>query len=209
MAGLCAPSRPGISPRAAHRFGRDTLASSARATVEGYRSVRDGLLPSQMLRWPLRLMTTPFAPRHYTRFIATTSGPPSPAISTFASLVGAACAFPFNIAGQVLKFLRSQDESHASCTPDTAWLVSRCRHALLGTRECSILVSSNVFDASAEVRLRSSLSSIHDAINVAPFDHTFTTAAFDEAAHGSLKLLLQGGSEGHLHLSTAQRSPLS
>ena len=32
-------------------------------------------------------------------------------------------------------------------------------------------VFEEVLDASAEVRLRSSLSSIHDAINVAPFDH--------------------------------------
>ncbi len=38
------------------------------------------------------------------------------------------------------------------------------------------------FDASAEVRLRSSLSSTHDVINVTPFTITFTTAAFDRSS---------------------------
>ena len=40
----------------------------------------------------------------------------------------------------------------------------------------------SVFDASAEVRLRSSLSSTHDVINVTPFTITFTTAAFDRSS---------------------------
>jgi len=41
--------------------------------------------------------------------------------------------------------------------------------------------SESIFDASPEIRLRSSLSSILDVINVTPFDH-ITTAAFDRSS---------------------------
>jgi hypothetical protein len=58
------------------------------------------------------------------------------------------------------------------------------------------------FDASSEVHLRSSLQSLHDGINVPPLAMTFTTAAFAEAAHGSLKPPPTGRVRRvHLHLS--------
>jgi hypothetical protein len=51
-----------------------------------------------------------------------------------------------------------------------------------------VLMSFTPFDASTEDRLRSSLSSIHDAVKAAPFDHDVHHRGYEtEAAHGSLE----------------------
>ena len=51
-----------------------------------------------------------------------------------------------------------------------------------------VLMSFTPFDASTEDHLRSSLSSIHDAVKAAPFDHDVHHRGYEtEAAHGSLE----------------------
>src|SRR3954463_11112430 len=78
------------------------------------------------------------------------------------------CLFPSHRRPQVP--CESPDPGHASYTPDTAWPVSRCL-------PCSSRSSARFwchlkpFDASSEVRLRSSPGSLHDAVTAAPFNH--------------------------------------
>ncbi len=83
----------------------------------------------------------------------------------------------------------SPNESHATCTPDTTWPVSR--HLPYSSWEgfaFPVLMSPVPFDASSVVHFRSSLSSIHDVFISRLLTVTFTTAAFrTEAAYGCLK----------------------
>jgi len=82
------------------------------------------------------------------------------------------CLFPWHRRPGSHVPYESPHESHASCTPDITWPVRRlppcCSRSTGGT---PVLMSSNgCFDASSEVRLRSSLSSIHDVITATPFN---------------------------------------
>ena len=83
----------------------------------------------------------------------------------------------------------SPNESHATCTPDTTWPVSR--HPPYSSWEgfaSPVLMSPVPFDASSVVHVRSSLSSTHDVFISRLLTVTFTTAAFrTEAAYGCLK----------------------
>jgi hypothetical protein len=65
----------------------------------------------------------------------------------------------------------SPNEFHAACTPDTAWPVRRLPpRSSQGRDTPRFRCHLRHFDASSAVRLRSSLSSIHDAVFPAPFD---------------------------------------
>ena len=74
----------------------------------------------------------------------------------------------------------SPDESHASYTPDIAWPVSRSLPCCSrNKRDTPVLMSSEFdFDALSEVRLHSSLSSLHDVIIVTPFNHNVHHRSF-------------------------------
>ena len=74
----------------------------------------------------------------------------------------------------------SPDESHASYTPDIAWPVSRSLPCCSrNKRDIPVLMSSEFdFDAWPEVRLHSSLSSLHDVIIVTPFNHNVHHRSF-------------------------------
>ena len=66
----------------------------------------------------------------------------------------------------------SPNESHASYTPGTAWPVGRFPpHSSWSSSATPVLMPPKRFDASPKVRLRSSLSSIPDVINVTSFNH--------------------------------------
>jgi hypothetical protein len=74
----------------------------------------------------------------------------------------------------------SPDESHASYTPDIAWPVSRSLPCCSRSkRDTPVLMSSEFdFDALSEVRLHSSLSSLHDVIIVTLFNHNVHHRSF-------------------------------
>src|ERR1700745_1997829 len=93
-----------ISPRAAHRSGRDTLASSGschRMKAAAFHRLSGSSryrLTRSKWRWP-----APFAPRALPRFPTTTEqSAPNRRIGTFGLAVGAACAFSLGIAVLVL-----------------------------------------------------------------------------------------------------------
>ena len=99
---------------------------------------------------------------------------PSPAHRYFRPRVFSACAFSLSITGQVLKFRkRARSESHASYTPDAAWPVSRISAMLFPeqSKDSGFDVIKSLTMLQTEVRLRSSLSPIHDAVKAAPFNH--------------------------------------
>ena len=84
----------------------------------------------------------------------------------------------------------SPDKSHAACTPDPAWPVSRylpCPSQ--DTEEALVLASSKVsFDASSADRLHSSLPSLLDVIELSRLlTITFTTAALDRSSLGQFE----------------------
>ena len=83
----------------------------------------------------------------------------------------------------------SPNGSHAFSTPDTAWPVSRFPpRSSRSSSWTPVLMSTTIFDALSKVHLRSSLSFIPDAINVAPFNHDVHHPGHCAgAAHGSLK----------------------
>src|SRR6516162_4716252 len=101
-----AESARGISPRAAHRSGLDTLASSGschRVKAAAFRCM-SGSSRCRLTR-PNVGDPLPSLHGHYTRFITTTEqSAPLRRIGTFGLAVGAACAFSLGIAGQVLTF---------------------------------------------------------------------------------------------------------
>ena len=86
---------------------------------------------------------------------------------------GRLCLFPCHRRPGSQVPCKSPNESHASSTPDTAWPIRRFPpYFSRSWGEAPVLMSSeSVFDASPEIRLRSSLSSILGVINVTPFDH--------------------------------------
>jgi len=146
-----AESAQGISPRAAHRSGRDTLASSGschrwKATA----SVARWAPP--VARW-LRLARSDCSdpPLRSTGIIPASSllrggPPPSPAHQYFRPHGWCRlCLFPLHRRPGSQVPYESQDESHASCTPDTAWLVSRFAAMLFSEPgECSDFGIDNV-----------------------------------------------------------------
>src|SRR6516225_8824498 len=101
-----AESARGISPRAAHRSGLDTLASSGschRVKAAAFRCM-SGSSRCRLTR-PNVGDPLPSLHGHYTRFITTTEqSAPLRRIGTFGLAVVAACAFSLVIAGQVLTF---------------------------------------------------------------------------------------------------------
>src|SRR6516164_11417600 len=101
-----AESARGISPRAAHRSGLDTLASSGschRVKAAAFRCM-SGSSRCRLTR-PNVGDPLPSLHGHYTRFITTTEqSAPLRRIGTFGLAVVAACAFSLGIAGQVLTF---------------------------------------------------------------------------------------------------------
>ena len=101
-----AESTRGIAPRASHRSGLDTLASSGschRAKAAAFRCM-SGSSRCRLTR-PNVGDPLPSLHGHYTRFITTTEqSAPLRRIGTFGLAVGAACAFSLHIAGQVLTF---------------------------------------------------------------------------------------------------------
>src|ERR1700751_3435764 len=111
----------GIAPRASHRSGLDTLASSGschRAKAAAFRCM-SGSSRCRLTR-PNVGDPLPSLHGHYTRFITTTEqSAPLRRIGTFGLAVGAACAFSLGIAGQVLTFRTrawlSFAPSHAGC----------------------------------------------------------------------------------------------
>src|SRR5467141_1093806 len=106
-----AESARGISPRASHRSGLDTLASSGschRVKAAAFHST-SGSSRRRLIRHRLTRANgdglPPSLHEHYTRFIATArQSAPLRRIGTFGLAVGAACAFSLSIAGQVLTF---------------------------------------------------------------------------------------------------------
>ena len=97
---------PGIAPRASHRSGLDTLASSGschRAKAAAFRCM-SGSSRCRLTR-PNVGDPLPLLHGHYTRFITTTGqSAPLRRIGTFGLAVGAASFFSLGIAGQVLTF---------------------------------------------------------------------------------------------------------
>jgi hypothetical protein len=92
-----------------------------------------------------------------------------------------AWAFSLSITDQVSQVpYESPDEIHASYTPDIAWPVSRSLPCCSrNKRDIPVLMSSEFdFDALSEVRLHSSLSSLHDVIIVTPFNHNVHHRSF-------------------------------
>jgi hypothetical protein len=97
----------------------------------------------------------------------------------------------------------SPNESHASYTPDTTWPVGRFPpRSSWNKGTAPVSMSHEGFDASSEVRLRSSLSSIPDGINVPPFDHDVHHRGFcPKQLMAVWSLPLQDGSEGSSFIS--------
>ena len=102
------PSWPrGIAPRAPHRSGLDTLASSGSCHRTKAAAFRRELETPPVASWlaPNGDDLPPSLHEHYTRFVTTTGqSAPLRRIGTFGLAVGAACAFSLAIAGQVLTF---------------------------------------------------------------------------------------------------------
>src|SRR5260221_2437103 len=109
--GATAEYARGISPRASHRSGLDTLASSGschRVKAAAFHST-SGSSRRRLVRHRLPRANgdglPPSLHEHYTRFIATArQSAPLRRIGTFGLAVGAVCAFSLSIAGQVLTF---------------------------------------------------------------------------------------------------------
>src|SRR6516162_3140434 len=110
---------------------------------------------------------------HYPASSLLRSSPPLPAASVLsASQFRCLYLFPWHrrIGSQVP--YKSPNESHASYTPGTAWPVGRFPpHSSWSSSATPVLMPPKRFDASPKVRLRSSLSSIPDVINVTSFNH--------------------------------------
>src|SRR5882672_3734266 len=185
-----AESAQGISPRAAHRSGRDTLASSGschRWKATAFRREM-GLLPSpDGCGWPApTAVPPPFAPRAlYPLHRYYEAVRPSPAHQYFRPHGWCRlCLFPLHRRPGSQVPYESQDESHASCTPDTAWLVSRlppCSSRNQGN--APILVSSNVLSMLQQRFACARLSHPYMTRSMSRLlTMTFTTAAFDRSS---------------------------
>jgi hypothetical protein len=178
-----AESARGISPRAAHRSGRESLDSSgschppkAAAFCQGKEFLR---LPvdsnSTWMTCPLRSVgITPLL--HYYETVR-----PCPADRYFRPHGASACAFSLSTACRFSSsVLEPGIESRHLCTGHrmaskqvSAMLIPRAEGTL--RFRCHLLIR---FDAFSVVQLRSSLYSSHDVIASRLLTMTFTTAAF-------------------------------
>jgi hypothetical protein len=123
-----AESARGVSPRASHRSGRDTLVSSGschRAKAAAFRREFE-LLPLPVGSLPTSV-TCPLRSTSITPASSLVRGSPplSGASVLSASRVHRLCFLPWHRRpGSQVPF-ESPNESHASYTPDTAWPVGR------------------------------------------------------------------------------------
>ena len=144
-----AESARGISPRAAHRSGLDTLASSGSChRNEGCR------LPSRIGAPPVASWLTPnvgdLPPSlhgHYPASSLLRSSPPLPAASVLsASQFRCLYLFPWHRRTGSQVPYESPNESHASYTPGTAWPVGRFPpHSFWSSRATPVLMPSRAF----------------------------------------------------------------
>jgi hypothetical protein len=182
-----AESARGVSPRAAHRSGRESLDSSgschppkAAAFCQRKEFLR---LPvdssSTWMTCPLRSVgITPL--HHYYETVR-----PCPADQYFRPRGASACAFSLSTAGRFSSSVPEPGiESRHLCTGHhmaskqiSAMLVPRAEGTL--RFRCRLLIR---FDAFSVVHLRSSLYSSHDVIYSRLLTMTFTTAAFDRSS---------------------------
>ena len=182
-----AESARGVSPRAAHRSGRESLDSSgschppkAAAFCQGKEFLR---LPvdsnSTWMTCPLRSVgVTPLL--HYYETVR-----PCLADQYFRPRGAAACAFSLSTADRFSSSVPEPGiESRHLCTGHhmaskqiSAMLIPRAEGTL--RFRCRLLIR---FDAFSVVHLRSSLYSSHDVIYSRLLTMTFTTAAFDRSS---------------------------
>src|SRR6516164_5073988 len=123
-----AESARGVSPRAAHRSGLDTLASSGSCHRTKAAASRREL---ELLRLPVGSLPTsvtcpPSLHGHYPASSLLRSSPPLPAASVLsASQFRCLYLFPWHRRTGSQVPYESPNESHASYTPGTAWPVGR------------------------------------------------------------------------------------
>ena len=126
--GAIAESARGVSPRAAHRSGRDTLASSGSCHRTKTAAFRREMRALPVVSWPALNVgdLPPLLHGHYPASLLLQSSPPLPAASVLsASQVRCLCLFPWHRwTGSQVPY-ESPNESHASYTPGTAWPVGR------------------------------------------------------------------------------------
>src|SRR5215831_9616151 len=144
-----AESARGISPRAAHRSGRDTLASSgschrlkAAAFRQDMRLIRFPVDPiSTAMTHPLR-STSITSLQHYYEMVR----PCSHASLLSASRMSRLYLFAYHRRTGSQVPHESPNESHASSTPDTAWPVGRLLPCLSRSlSDAPVLMSSSYF----------------------------------------------------------------
>src|ERR1700688_5022989 len=144
-----AESARGVSPRAAHRSGLDTLASSGSChRNEGCR------LPPKIGAHPVASWLTPdvgdlppLLHGHYPVSSLLRGSPPLAGASVFRPRgFDRLCLFPWHRRPGSQVPCESPNESHASCTPDTAWPVGRFPpHSSRSRVQAPVLMSSNLF----------------------------------------------------------------
>jgi hypothetical protein len=182
-----AESARGISPRAAHRSGREPLDSSGSChpkKAAAFRQDKEFLrLPVDSIpTWvtcPLRSAGVTPLPRYYETVR------PYPADQYFRPRGASACAFSLSTAGRFSSSVPGPGlESRHLCTG--LRMASKQVSAMPvpgaeGTLRfrCHLLIG---FDAFSVLHLRSSLYSLYDVISSRRLTMTFTTAAFDRSS---------------------------
>jgi hypothetical protein len=144
-----AESARGVSPRAAHRSGRDTLASSGSCPRTKTAAFRREMRALPVVSWPALNVgdLPPLLHGHYPASLLLQSSPPLPAASVLsASQVRCLCLFPWHRwTGSQVPY-ESPNESHASYTPDTAWPVGRSPpHSSWSSGATPVLMPSKAF----------------------------------------------------------------
>src|SRR5215831_8077203 len=202
-----AESARGISPRAAHRSGRDTLASSgschrlkAAAFRQDMRLIRFPVDPiSTAMTHPLR-STSITSLQHYYEVVR----PCSNASLLSASRISRLYLFAYHRRTGSQVPYESPNENHASYTPDTAWPVGR--------------ISAMLFPEQGEgsgFGVTEGFSMLHQRFACARLSHPYLTQSkprlFDHDVHhrgiwpkqlmAVWSLLLQGDSEGPSFIS--------
>ena len=189
-----AGSARGISPRAAHRSGREPLGSSGSCHPEKAAAFHQD---KEFLRFPVdstltwvtcSLCSTGITPSHRSYEAVR----PWSVHRYFRPRGVSACAFSLSITrpGSQVPH-ESPDKSHAAYTPDPR-MASKVGNLPCCSRDkvkIPVLgVIIPVFDASSADRLHSSLLSPHDVISVTPFNHNVHhRGLWTEAAYGCLK----------------------
>ena len=123
-----AESARGVSPRAAHRSGRDTLASSGSCPRTKTAAFRREMRALPVVSWPALNVgdLPPLLHGHYPASLLLQSSPPLPAASVLsASQFRCLYLFPWHRRTGSQVPYESPNESHASYTPGTAWPVGR------------------------------------------------------------------------------------